>query len=355
VNQTLHPPARASKLAVSVALAVGLLTACGTGDLAGGNARGAPQAYRLAGPMPPAQPLGMQRSWMSPAALKTSKLLYVSGAATNTVYVYNYKTRALVGELRGIRQPSGECVDKKGDVWITSWQELTVTEFAHGDSVPIAQLTTPRAMQAGCSIDPVTGNLAVTTAVGTVDVWQNARGTPTNYASQLCPVLWAPGYDRNGNLYVEANAAGAGDFVCELPHGANALRIVSFDQTIFYAASVMWDGKFITFGDQDFKAENVSGIYQATEDGSGNLTLAGSTPLADPCGHNTDVVQPFVVGSKNTPANTIQGTAVIGSNNACLSRLDVWAYPGGGLPSSTLKPPDDVPMGAAVSILRLTR
>jgi len=205
--------------------------------------------------------------------------------------------------------------------------------------------------QTACSIDPTTGNLAVGTFYGALDVWKKARGEPTNYGSAACPYIWGPGYDDHGNLFVEANASASEIFICELPHGGSSLQIVAADWKINYGADVMWDGKYITFADQSFGGQDLSaGVYQATENASG-LTLAGSTALNDPCGYGrSDVLQPFIVGRKNTPKNDRQGKVVIGSNNSCLKFVDFWAYPAGGNPRTAIQTPDKVVMGSVVSI-----
>jgi hypothetical protein len=116
----------------------------------------------------------------------------------------------------------------------------------------------------------------------------------------------------------------------------------------------MWDGKFITFGDQDFSS-GTSGVYQATQNASGGLALAGKTKLADPCGFNNDVIQPFILGRANTPENMQQGTIVIGSNNGCFNVVDLWSYPAGGTPTRGINPPDKVLFGAVVSIRETPR
>ena len=58
-----------------------------------------------------------RRSWIAPAA-KTQNLLYISDDGTNDVYVYSWPKGRLLGTLRGFSYPQGECVDRKGDVWI---------------------------------------------------------------------------------------------------------------------------------------------------------------------------------------------------------------------------------------------
>jgi len=64
-----------------------------------------------------------------------------------------------------------------------------------------------------------------------------------------------------------------------------------------------------------------TGIYQATLSRT-TLTSQGEMILSDPCDSGlTDVVQPFIVGAKNTPQNKMPGT------------FDYWKYPAGATPS----------------------
>jgi hypothetical protein len=276
-------------------------------------------------------------------------LLYVAGAVTGTVYVYDYKTRELVGELSGFDQPSGECVDGKGDIWITDYMGGQVTEYAHGGSTVLKRLKAAT-LQTACSIDPTTGNLAVGFFSGGIYVWKKARGTPKVYTSAACPNLWGPGYDDKGNLFAEAAVTASGVFVCWLPEGGSSLSVIPFDQTINYGADAMWDGKYMTFADQSYGGlELQAGVYQAKLISSGSLVLVGKTGLPDPCG-NSDVLQPFIVGRKNTPNNREQGFGAIGSNNSCLTNVDIWRYPAGGNPSYIIKAPEKVTFGSVVSI-----
>jgi hypothetical protein len=333
--------------AVAVALA-----ACGSGAVqpAQANLPLAP-GFRAAGPMPAPQARPpVQSSWMSPDAKNIKSLLYVAGAVTGTVYVYDFKTRELVGEIAGFDQPNGECVDANGDIWITDYMGGTVSEYAHGGSTALKTLRAGT-LQTACSIDPVTGDLAVGSfSPGEIYVWKKARGTPKIYASSACPSLWGPGYDNRGNLFVEAAITGSAVFICWVPHGGNSLTIIPFNQTVNFGADVMWDGKYITFADQSFGGSELqAGVYQAKLNASGGLALVGKTALPDPCGHS-DVIQPFIVGRKNTPNNSVQGFAVTGSNNSCLTNVDIWPYPAGGNPDYIINAPEKVTFGTAVSI-----
>ena len=102
-------------------------------------------------------------SWMLPES-KSRDLLYVSSANNGSVYVYSYPQLKLVGTLSSPNSTAtGECVDKMGDVFITTTNEQqssTIYEYKHGGTQPVAELSEPGS-GTGCAIDPKTGNLAV--------------------------------------------------------------------------------------------------------------------------------------------------------------------------------------------------
>ena len=105
---------------------------------------------------------GALASVMSPAASKSSSLLYVSNASNVTVYTYeNGGGIILVGTLTGFTSPEGMCADAAGDVWITDYDSGNVYEYAHGGSTPIATITAKLGLPYACAVDNATGNLAV--------------------------------------------------------------------------------------------------------------------------------------------------------------------------------------------------
>ncbi len=307
------------------------------------------------------------RSWMTPDAKRAKKLLYVSDWGTEDVFVYDYKTGVLVGTLTNLESPYGQCVDKKGDVWIVSNAGGYIVKYARGGTEPLKKLTTDQ-QPVGCSVDPTTGNLAVA-SFSRIDVFAHDGSAPQVYQSEFCYPFWAPGYDKAGNLYVEALLYGStkpfggrseqysDPLACELPRGGTSLRPVQFNQfNIYFPGSVMWDGKHLTLTDQDYMAQGETAIHRVTEDASGNLTEVGHTILSDGCnGNEAQVPQPFIVGTKNTPVNTTEGNAVAGPNILCGSngsvpKFDYWKYPAGGNPTFSLQPAPKQPVGESVSI-----
>ena len=332
-----------SRYPLSVAAAFALLNGCGTLAIDAGGSN-----QYLAAPKHP----DVGKSWMSRDAKLIRKLLYVSDWSTNDVFVYNYKTGKLVGKLTGFNSPYGQCVDKKGNVWITSYGAGSVTKFAHGGTKPIKALTTDY-QPSGCSVDPTTGNLAVAGFL-VIDVFPKGRGKKQVYRSAVCFPFWAPGYDNAGNLYAEALLYGSAKplqgysdpLACELPHGGTSLRGVHFTGFgIYYPGSVMWDGRHLTLTDREYQGKYETAIDRVTEDASGNLTLVEQTILNDDCdGNQTDVPQPFIVGK-----------TVVGGNLRCtdygsMPKFDYWAYPAGGNPKSSLQSPPTSPHGESVSI-----
>jgi hypothetical protein len=347
------------RLPLTLCAALALLAGCG----------GSQPPIGTPGVMPHTAAIGKHaargKSWMLPEAKKIPKLLYISDGL-NSVNVYNYKSRTLVGTLSGFDEAYGECVDKSGDIWITNYSsnKTSIAEYKHGGVKPIRSLPINE-HSLGCAIDPVTGNLAVTnksTELGTngsVLIFKNASGTPAQYtAPDSCPNLWPPGYDNQGNLYVEAQYRATAGSVCELPAGGSALQPVSFDRTIDFPTSVMWDGKYLTLGDQSYHYKGLvtTVVYQVFPNASGGLTLLGTTILLTGCRHHrpTDVPFPYIVGRVNTPENQQQGSVLLGRTDSYCNpkenNVGFWRYPRGDHSFKSLKGGAVGIVGEAVSI-----
>jgi hypothetical protein len=294
---------------------------------------------------------------MLPEAKKIKALIYASAGNVN---VYDYATATQVGSLTGFNNPYGQCVDKRGDVFLTTsiGSEGAVLEYAHGGSSSIKTFNTD-GNPIGCSISPVNGDLAVTNGAfgvtGDVQIWKHATGTPATYTNrQDCNQMWPPGYDNRGNLYIET---GNYHSVCELPVGGSSLVAVEFNHDIGYPGSVMWDGKYLAFTDQGYPGKThryTAAIYRAKEK-RGVLNVVGTTLLRyKRCG--TEIAQPFIVGEKNTPANDVEGNVVVGGNQACqeiseyTTPLTYWHYPSNGRPFRYAQPHPDGVTGQSVSI-----
>lgn len=268
------------------------------------------------------------RSWMDPDA-KKDDLFYISDNGTDDVYIYAYEPgrgKTLVGTLTGFSSPKGICVDKAGNVFITNQVPLrvgpsTVVEYAHGGTHPIATLIDSAYYPYGCSVDPVTGNLAVTNAStsysygpGDVAIYPNAKGAPINYLDSDFDQYFFCGYDNKGNLFVDGLSSGSASEFAKLPKGSKTLKSITLNQTVQLPGGVQWDGKYVAIGDQI-----AATIYQFNVSGSVG-TKVGITPL-----NGGNYVRQF----------WIYGRKVIGPDNQG-ANVKFWNYPGGGTATKSI-------------------
>jgi hypothetical protein len=201
----------------------------------------------------PAGSTAHQGSWMLPEA-KSEDLLYIGAGEQNAIYVFAYPNFKLVGMLdSGGGKP---CTDSNGNVWFPSFAASKIVEFAHGGIRPIATLSDPNERPANCSVDPTTGNLAVTAypassgSVG-VAVYIGAKGSP-----QIVPVNPSMsttsycGYDDQGNLFVNGYAGSGTSVFGEVRKGESKYKTIPSIHN-FQPFPIQWDGKYLAVGDVD--------------------------------------------------------------------------------------------------------
>ena len=265
---------------------------------------------------------------------KAGALLYVSDTETSDVYVYTYPGGVLKQTLGGFIDPGGECVDAKGNVFVTNTGGLDIVEYAHGASTPAATLKDPGYFPFGCSVDPTTGNLAVTnfspasgSGSGNVVIYEHAKGKPKKgYRDAAISGMLLCGYDDKGNLFVDGSTQASTTGFAELPKGGKKLVDIALDQNIVAAGGVQWDGKYVAVGD-----EASDTIYRFSISGKKGTT-AGTAALSG----GSAVVQFWIDGSK-----------IVGPNSG-LGTVGIWKYPAGGAPTKTIGGLY-VPLGTVVS------
>ncbi|MGA8533352.1 MAG: hypothetical protein WB615_04535 [Candidatus Tumulicola sp.] len=258
------------------------------------------------------------------------------------VSVYSYPGGKFEGRLTGFVASSGECVDAKGDVFVTNEVGGTIVEYAHGGTKPLEILQAAAEHPLGCAVDPTTGNLAVTTfgsggsnSGGNLAIYPHAKGTPIIYADPDIKRYYLCGYDDTGNLYVDGISPGRGNFeLAELAKGSGIFTSISLNQHISLPGGVQWDGKYLAVADQ-----NASVIYQFTISG-GIGTEVHATPLGSPA---FDVFQFY-----------IDGRTVIVPNDYSKDSKTAWDvlyyhYSGGGTPKRTITNVVHAPRGVVVS------
>ncbi len=287
------------------------------------------------------------RSWMSPDAAKTKDLLYVSNIDSGTVNVYSYPDEKQVGMIKGNYDgPDGICVDKKNDIWVVNNSNASLVEYKHGGKTPIAMLY-GILFPIGCSVDPTTGNLAVTNygygsaGGGSVSIFAHAKGTPKVYTDSKIAHFNFCGYDPKGNLYADGTDAGETEFFfAELPKGKKNLKNITLKGGfIGYPGMVQWDGKYVAVGDQMPSGTYTDAIYQTT--GAGGK-IVHETPLDG--GEGEEIIGFWIQGSTVIGPNAREP-----QNKSDYGSVGFYKYPAGGRPTKTLKKGFGAPQGSAIS------
>jgi hypothetical protein len=308
---------------------VTLLTGCGGGSQLGSN-QIQPNAHpmnlarvdRASGTRP-----APGRSWMAPEAKKTD-LAYILNFYSSEIFVFTYPRGKYVGSILGATDPQGLCAAKTGNWWAVSSGSDQVLEYAHGGTTPLKTLNVTAGEPAGCSVDPTTGNLAVTIlGTGDVVVFTQGSGSGTTISDGLTNTYF-DGYDNKGDLFVDG-FQGSTPGLAELPKGSGPPVPITLSQPLGFPGGVQWHAKYLAVGDQENPA-----IYHFAIRGR-NAKKIGVTQLT-----GSDIVGFWIQKPDVVAADAGNGTAAI------------WKYPSGGSPIKMLQGPGDLPIGATVSVAK---
>jgi hypothetical protein len=252
-------------------------------------------------------------------------LLYATSGDSQMV-IYTYPQLKERFDLVPAIAPVSECSDRKGDVFVATGDGLL--EYQHGAVSPIATIGV---VSQGCSIDPVTGDLAVVqydvgillfrfTRVG----WHLPALRVPPFAATSCT------YDDQGNLFVDGAAQSNSVLeLAELPKGSKTFTSFSVSQRVHVAGFVQWDGAHLAVTDSRAKP---TVIYRYSISG-GSATLVGKAKLQ---------------GSSEVGETWIYKGRVIAAVFSYPSGIGIWKYPGGGSAISTI--PVEPAGGVTISI-----
>jgi hypothetical protein len=281
-----------------------------TALLAGCTGSGGRSLPTAAGPAEFAPALG---------APNASPLLYVSDPEGNDVATYSYPDGKPVATI-SFNQPAGMCVSKSGNVFIADPSESHVRVYAHGGTKPLRTLNDSGYNPLSCAVDPKSGNLAVTSYLGSKNhgdlaIYTHAIGAPKVYADANIPHMSYASYDGAGNLFLDGVTSSRKVVVAELPKGGTHIQAIALNQTIANAGGVGWDGTYLDVGDV------AASVIYRFKISAGKGTKAGSTPLN---------------GSAYVDEFSIQGTQVIVPDFEA-GKVRYYKFPGGGSPVKTIE------------------
>ncbi len=254
----------------------------------------------------------------APQRASSGDLVYV--ALYGYVVVYSYPGGKKVTTITGFHDAIAVCSDPSGNVWVVdarSRHESTLSEYAHGNSVPIAKLRLRDRNAYACAVDPSSGDLAVGTLSSNVAIFTNGAGSPKLYSTKgILKDIRTLSYDGTGDLYMSA-FPGTRRPRAWLPKGGSAVIRFKLAQPGLYG----WDGLHFVITGRSKGSSELLKLY--------NLDGSSGTPA----GH-VSLHQCFFYTVENF---SIEGSALaIDCGQDETSTLDLYNYPAGGKPVATI-------------------
>ncbi len=259
-------------------------------------------------PQPPADVAHQSGSWTLPLAAGKD-LLYVSGQSQGVTKIYSFPGVKLVGSLSNGGYTGGLCSDRNGNVFITT--QSAIYEYPHGLASPVATLADPQASAYGCSVDGVTGSLAVISTTG-VAIYRPAPHDEWHLPRLFvikANVLYG-GYDGSGNLFVDGRVTPSTPVFFELRKGGSRFQAVTLNHSVPVPGNVEWDGSYLAIGDNGNRL-----IHRFSFNGT----------------HGTQVGTVTLTGPAEIHQFWIQGNVFIGPAYKYDAFVGLWRYPYGGV------------------------
>src|SRR5580692_6673578 len=239
------PNSRSFGFAIGVSAAAVLLAGCAGGGsssngVAPGALPGAASVQRATGfgslntlaARVAAKPVHPSAGGSWPAISERGARIFVSDAADETIDFYGYKSLKQLGTITGLSEPQGMC-DHKKTVWVANTGGSDLIHYSAAGKV-IGTLSDAGEYPVGCALDKQ-GDLAAANIIstnsgpGSVSIWKQATGNPTNYPLPDGGRAYFIAYDAQGNLYVDGEDASGAFVLYELPKGGSTFVPLTVD------------------------------------------------------------------------------------------------------------------------------
>jgi hypothetical protein len=250
---------------------------------------------------------------------QSGSLLYIGAAKTS--YVLSYPEGKIVGTIA--QTGLGVCSDTSGTVYFASDNSLLV--FAHGSTTASQTLSLP-SPGANCSVDPVTGNLAVAlqNQLG-VAVFTPPYGQPTTYEFYGFVAHYC-GYDNAGNLFIDGYK-GDNPGLAEIPAGNGNVTYISLSlPEDSYPQAIQWDGNYMAMAVQRSQKINPHIVIDRLSISGSTATVASSTTIKGVKHH---------IGASWLYNNQV--TIIYSISDFRFPNMGIWSYPKGGQPVRKIK------------------
>jgi hypothetical protein len=261
------------RYALSSSMALAMLAGCG----------GSQPPIGAPGAMPQTAGAGQARK-----ATSSNDLLYA--VSIPYVYVLSYPQGTLLESFSPPAQASfvGVCSGQSGNVFVTAsygGPSSVILEYTHGGTTPVETLDFDGEPDT-CSVDPTTGNLAVTnntTSYGNVGIYKGAQGNASYYTANLVGYS-ACAYDDGGNLFVDGfTSSGSHTYLAltELSAGSGTFQTISLGKVRLEGerpGRIAWEGSYLAMGVS--KPPHPQEIWHVQVSGSGGR-IVGKTKAKD--------------------------------------------------------------------------
>jgi hypothetical protein len=271
----------------------------------------------------------------------TEDLLYVTNYSK--ALVCTYPAGKLVGTLKGFSSSVGECVDAKGNVFITNYEPVTVYEYAHGGTKQIAQFPTKKSGNYGCAINPMDGDLAISGGTRYIEVFKgaNPKSKPQILQDKGMGYGQFCAYDDKGNLFFDGLDLAQAQRLSEAPAAPAKFKQISLRPGVRFdpESSIQWDGTYFTALTHVPWKHGSPNLLQVNVIDNERGMPAGDVSLGAPA----NLTGQFFITN---------GTAIIPNLRALSgqsSTVLLYKYPSGGSPYYSIKKNIDDARGVVVS------
>jgi hypothetical protein len=326
-------------------LATVLLAGCGTRV----SPYGAPLTPSRVTLAPATQP-DHRDSWISPDIAHSPQLLFESDIGTDEVDVYSLPDLTLKARLTGFEEPTGECSDGHGNVWIANTYIDEMVEYSRAGK-QLATIDSAGPNPQGCAVDSRTGDIAVLEFSakgysGPGEVWVYSKPTAKPKVLRNPDLFYYEyaAYDAHGRLWVD----GVGTLSPILARcGQSSCRtVVLHGGSIFSMGAIAWDAAKSTLVVFDTYCHDEPGLCSYPVSAHG--TVGSPTEYQTYAGKNFCAIDQLALTTIGKQSYVVGGDSEYSCSGYKKSTIDVWPYPAGG-PARRHERHVAYPYGAAVS------
>ena len=262
------------------------------------------------------------------------------------VAVYTFPGGQPIGTWNAAGYVGGECADKAGNVFVTYILGSVgeILEFAHGGTSPVATLNDPTGSPVACSVDPISGDLAVADGLGALLIYRNGSGNPTTY-SYPGVYFYGVAYGNKGNIFIDGLTGGQSpQFVlAKLPKGGRSFENITLNEQVGGVGELDWDGQYLTIGQSTWYKNEMDLIYRFEIRGTSGRFEGATQPKRLLGG----IDQYSIVGKQIVIAYSWKPCRAICTDEGTVG---IWKYPSGRSITGRFTPDGSTSMGMALSL-----